>query len=243
MMEEVPQLSPRALARAAGALYFLTLAGGIFAQGYVSERLVVWNDASATAANILGHAGLFRLGFAVYMVEMACQIAVTALMYELLRPVSRSVSLLATCLSLVGCTIKALSRVFFIAPLFVLGEGDRLRGFGLEQLQALGLLLLRVNDLGAGMALIFFAFAALLRGSLIARSTFLPRVLGAFAMASGLGLLTFLSPSLGHQLFAYTAPIAFLGAVALAAWLLVFGVDERRWWDSARAAAVPYARS
>ncbi len=232
MIERIPQPSPRFLARAAGALYFLTLAGGIFAQGYVSGQLVVWNDASATAANILGHPGLFQLGFAVYMVEMACQIALAALLYELLRPVSRSMSLLATCLSLVGCTIKALSRVFFIAPLFILGGGDHLKAFAPEQLQALGLLLLRVNDLGAGMALIFFAFAALLRGYLIARSTFLPRALGALAMASGLGLLTFLSPNLGHQLFGYTAPVAFLGAVALAAWLLVFGVDERRWWES-----------
>lgn len=58
-------------------------------------------------------------------------------------------SLLAACLSLAGCTIKALSRAFFIAPLFILGSGDHLEAFGLEQLHALGLLLVRVHDLGA----------------------------------------------------------------------------------------------
>jgi hypothetical protein len=72
----------------------------------IQGRLVVPGDAAATATNILAHAPLLRLGFASYMVEMACQIAMTALFYDLLRPVSRSVSLLAAFLSLVRIAIK-----------------------------------------------------------------------------------------------------------------------------------------
>ena len=45
----------------------------------------------------------------------------------------------------------------------------------MEQLQALALLLLKVNAQGAGMALVFFGFYALLKGYLIFKSTFLPR--------------------------------------------------------------------
>ena len=77
--------SPRLMARIAGALYLLTILTGIFAQGFVSGRLVVDGDAAATATNILTHRGLFQLGFAVYLIEMACQVAVTALFYELSR--------------------------------------------------------------------------------------------------------------------------------------------------------------
>src|SRR5213593_3832264 len=195
------ETSPRFKARITGVLYLLTILTGIFAQGFVSGRLVVDGDAAATATNILTHRDLFQLGFAVYLIEMACQIATTALFYDLLKPAGRSVSLVAAFLGFAGCVIKTFSRVFFIAPLFVLGGAHYLNVFSAEQLQALALLFLRVNDQGAGMALAFFGFYALLTGYLIIRSTFLPRILGWWSAVAGLGWLTFLSPTLGYRLF------------------------------------------
>jgi len=103
----------------------------------VSGNLVVEGDAAATATNILTHRGLFQLGFAVYLIEMACQIAITALFYDLLKPAGRSVSLLAAFLGFAGCVIKTFSRLFFIAPLFILGGAHYLSVFSTEQLQAL----------------------------------------------------------------------------------------------------------
>ena len=132
------------------------------AQGFISNRLVVDGDAAATAHNILTHRGLFQLGFAVYLVEMAANVAMTSLFYELLQPVSRSASLAAAFLGLAGCTIKTFARVFYIAPLFVLGGEHYLSAFSGEQLQSIALLMLDVNDRGAGIALAFFGFAGLL---------------------------------------------------------------------------------
>ena len=77
------------------------------------------------------------MGFAVYLVEMACQTAITSLFYDLLKPVGRSVSLVAAFLGFAGCVIKTFNRVFFIAPLFVLGGAHYLSVFSAEQLQAL----------------------------------------------------------------------------------------------------------
>jgi hypothetical protein len=164
MVGRLEETSPRFEARITGAFYLLTILTGIFAQGFVSGRLVVDGDAAATATNILTHRGLFQLGFAVYLIEMACQIAMTALFYDLLKPAGRSVSLLAAFLGLTGCIIKTLSRLFFIAPLFILGGAHYLSVFSREQLQALALLFLRVNDHGAAIALVFFGFYALLTG-------------------------------------------------------------------------------
>lgn len=78
-----------------------TLLTGVFTQQFISH-LVVSGDAAATAADILSHESVFRLGFAVYLVELACQITMTTLMYGLLKPVSRSGSLLAAIFGLIG---------------------------------------------------------------------------------------------------------------------------------------------
>src|SRR5437879_7035252 len=200
MMERIGETSPRFEARITGAFYLLTILTGIFAQGFVSGGLVVFGDASTTATNILTHKSLFQLGFTVYLIEMACQIAMTALFYDLLKPAGRSVSLLAAFLGLAGCIIKAFSRVFYIAPLFVLGGAHYLSVFSPEQLPALALLFLKVNDQGAAMALAFFGFYAILTGYLIFRSPSLPRVLGLVSLIAGLGWLPFLYAPLRYRL-------------------------------------------
>jgi hypothetical protein len=164
---------------------------------------------------------------------MACDIAMTAFFYELLKPVSRSVSLLAAFLTLVGCAIKTFSRAFYYAPLLILGGAHYLTVFNAAQLQALALLFLDVNDHGAGMALVFFGFSALLKGYLIIRSTFLPRFLGVLAGVGGVGWLAFLAPPLGGRLFPYIALVGLVGSAATIFWLLVFGVKEERWKEQA----------
>jgi hypothetical protein len=237
MTQQIAKSSPRLNARITGAFYLLTILTGIFAQGFVSGTLVVDGDAAATATNILTHKNLFQLGFAIYMIEMACQIVITALFYGLLKPAGRSVSLVAAFLGLAGCIIKTLSRVFFIAPLFVLGGAHFLNVFSTQQLQALALLFLKVNDRGAGIALVFFGFYALLTGYLILRCTFLPRILGVFSILGGLGWLSFLYPPLGYRLFPYIAALGLLGAASLIVWLLVFGLNEQRWKEQAMHAA------
>ena len=236
MKDWIAEASPRSKAKIIGVFYLLAMLTGIFAQGFVSGRLVVEGDAAATAANILAHRGLLQLGFAVYLIEMACQIAMTALFYALLKPAGRSVSLLAAFLGFAGCVIKTFSRVFFIVPLFILGGAHFLSVFSPEQLQALALLFFKVNDRGAAIALVFFGFYALLTGLLIVRSTFLPRILGVVSMIAGVGWLSFLYLPLGYCLFPYVAALGLLGAVALLVWLLVVGVNEQRWKEQASAA-------
>ena len=61
------------------------------------------------------------MGFTIYMIEMVAQTVMTMLFYELLKSVSKSVSLVAAIIGVVGCGIKALSRLFYLAPGLVLG--------------------------------------------------------------------------------------------------------------------------
>jgi hypothetical protein len=231
------ETSPRVYARATGLLYLIVIAAGMFAQMVISDRIVVNGNAAATAANILAHRSMFQLGFTVYLIEMAAQIAMIVLLYLLLRPVNRSIALMALFFGLTGCIIKTLSRLFYIAPLLILGDAPYLTVFGAGQLQALGLLLLDLNEQSAGMALGFFGISTLLNGILILRSNFLPRFLGLLSILGGLGWLTFLYPPLGSQLFPYILVVGVLGSVSQILWLLVKGVNVERWEEWALATA------
>jgi Domain of unknown function (DUF4386) len=225
--------SPRVLARFIGLFHLIVIVGGVVAQGLISNRLIVFSSASTTATNILANRNLFQIGLTIFLIEMAANVATTTLFYELLRPVSKSVSLLSTGWGLTGCIIKTFARAFYIVPLFVLGGTSALSSFSSEQLQSIALVLLRLNGQGANLALPFFGLEWVLRGYLITRSTYLPRWLGVLSFISGLGWLTYFYPPLGSRLFVILALVALTQSAALIFWLLVFGVNEERWKEQA----------
>jgi hypothetical protein len=227
-VEQHAHWSPRTLGRIIAVLFLATIILGIIAQMFISERLIFFGDAARTAGNIVANESLYQTGFVLYMIEMSAQIASTVLMFHLLKPVNRRIATLALVFGLVGCTIKTLSRVFYLVPMFILDDGT-LGALAADQLHAVSLILLTVNDRGAGVALGFFGFQTVLEGWLTLRSTFLPRWLGAVGIIAGFGWLTFLSPTLGYEVFGVVAVVGLLGSVATIGWLLVKGVDEERW--------------
>ena len=237
-IDRTPDMSPRTKGRLTGAVYLLYVIAGIFAQAFVSERLIVFSDAAKTASNILANQSLYRLGFTIYLLEMAGQIATVVLFYQLLKPVSRTGAMLAAAFELTGCGIKIFSRLFYFVPVLLLSGGaSYLTAFNKEQLDSVALLLLRINDNGAAIALAFFGFSTVTQGWLIYRSGFLPRWLGVIAIIGGFGWLTFLSPPLGMRVFTYVAVFALLGLLATIGWLLTIGVDDQRWKARAAGAA------
>ena len=228
------ETSPQVYARTAAILYLVVITAGIIAQMVIGGKIIVEGDAAATANNILAQKDLFQLGFTFYLIEMTCQTAQAVLFYILLRPANRNVALLALVFSLIGCTIKTISRLFYIAPLLVLGSPAYLTTFSAEQLQSLALLLINVNHQAAGIALAFFGVSTFLNGYLIFRSGFLPRILGVLSMLAGLGWLTFLYPSLGNQLFMYIILLGLVGSALEILWLLIKGVNVEKWNEASR---------
>jgi hypothetical protein len=231
------EMSPKAKARLGGALFLATIVGGIVAQGLIGDAMVVTGDAAATARNFVANQTLIRVAYAIFMIEMACQTWTTAVMYDLLMPVDRSLARTMAVFGYTGSGIKALARLFFIAPLFVLGGASYLSAFDAKQLEAFAYLLIRINAQGTQIALVFFGVSTLLTGYLMYRATFLPRVLGVLSMIGGAGWLTFVYPPLGNKLFLPIVLFALVVCAATIGWLLVRGVDEKKWYEMAAASS------
>jgi len=230
-------MSPRLKARMAGVCQILEAITAAFGQVIVLGRLVVAGNAAATAAHILAHESLFWLGFVSSLIGVVFHIAWAFLMYELLKPVNRSLSLLAVFVILVDCAIQAFTCLFHLAPLLILQGGSSWSAFTPEQLQALALLFLKLSAYAFQIDHVFFGLWCVLTGCLIFRSTFLPRVLGALLAIGGLGWVTYLYPPLANYLFVpYIAAASALGEVPLELWLIVMGVNVQRWNQQAGAA-------
>jgi len=219
-------------ARIAGVFYVLTIVLGIGA--FMLERgIIVSGDAAATAANIVAHPDLFRLSFVGNLLGTVCYIVVTALFYELFKPVDRSISLIAAFISLVGCAMGAVSCGLNLVPTALLNGSSYAEAFLPAQVHAFALLFVKASGLAYATGMILFGFYCVLIGYLAFRSTFLPRILGALFALAGLGWLTFLSPSLGSLLAPITMVTGLVGEGSLGVWLLFKGVDVQRWREQA----------
>ena len=237
MTDPLAETSPSTRGRILAALYLFVIIAGITAQAFIADRLVVVNDAARTAANILANKSLYRLGFTIFMLEMVAQVAVSALYYDLLKPVNRSAARLSAIIGLTGSGIKTMARLFYYAPLILLGGAPYLSAIQPAQLEALSLAFIRINNQGAAIALIFFGFETLIRGWLLFKSGFLPRFLGVLSMIGGLGWLTFLWPPLGSKAFMGVALFAIAGVIATTGWLFIRGVDDVQWRARAQLAS------
>ena len=236
----IAEKSPRSLARTAGICQLLEALTATFGQVIIPGRLVVSGNAAATAANILGHERLVWLGFASSIIGVMFHLAWALLLFDLLKPVNRRVSLFAVFVILVGCAIQAVAGLLLLAPLLVLQSGSSLGAFTTEQLKALALVFTRLNAYAFDTYTVFFGLWCVLVGFLIFRSTFLPRTLGVLLAISGLGWLIYLYPPLAvHLFFPYIAGASAVGEVPLELWLIVMAVNEHKWKEQALAATSP----
>ena len=228
------EASPLLKARIAGVLYLIIIVTAGFAEGFVRDKLVVGSDAAATANNLLTHELLYRAAGAADLINLVCDTVLALLFYELLKPVSRSLALLAAFFRLVHVAILAVSTLFHFAALVWLRAAQDMPAFGTPQLQELALVSLKLHGQGYNICLVFFGIACLVMAYLIWKSTFLPRILGVLLAIAGCGYvinsyLTFLAPTLARHLFPWLLLPGFPAELALALWLVIKGVNTSRW--------------
>jgi len=224
MIERIGEASPRTVARIAGILYLLDILTSLPGDSLAGRTYVVPGNAAATAASIIAHEPLLRLGVAANLFATACYAAVTVLFYALLKVVNRNLARLVIVTSLTALAIWISGSLCELAATLVLPGGDASRPRAEQQ----GLMLLEWNAHASDIGLVVFGVYCLLIGYLIVKSTFLPRVLGILTTLGGIGLLTHLSPPLAGHLHPYNAAPALVAETSLMLWLLVKGVNVQQ---------------
>jgi hypothetical protein len=231
-------MNARAKARIAGVLYLVVFVA-VYAL-FTRDGMIVAGDAGATASNIRQGEFRFRLAFVADLVSAAAYIGVTGLLYELLKPVSRTLSLLAALFGLAGASIMAMNMMSHMAPLYWLGDAEYLNALESSERETIARVSLRVQGLGYNIAGLFFAVHLLLLGWLVANATFLPRVLGILLVIAAAAYFfnifsIFLAPAFALQLYPYILLPGFVGEASFTLWLTAMGVDEKKWRAQAEA--------
>jgi len=226
----VRTVSTRTIARVTGLLYVLIFVTAGFSEGFVRATLIVPGDATATAANILASEGLFRLGVVSDLIAFSADAVVAVLLYVLLRPVSRTLALVAAALRLVAHpAIASINTLNQFMALQLLTAPEYQSVFSPEQLHALALLLLTAHGYGYLIGGIFFGLHLFVLGYLLYRSELFPAILGVLVVLAGVGYLTessvfFLVPTYEPIASTIVLVTAVVGEMVLALYLVVRGV-------------------
>src|ERR1043166_3285740 len=227
-------------ATAAGVLFLLTVVAGGYGEGYVPSKFIVPSDAAATVATIKGSEFLFRLGFAGFLIESFCDVALAWMFYVLLRPVDRNISLLAAFLGVMSAAVFAGCELFFFMAIHISGSAGYLKSFSPDQLNTLALLSLKFYAIGGAIFTGYYGLGWILRAYLMFQSGYFPKFLAVLMAIGGFGFLTrnfllVLAPSYASELLLM---LMFPGVLSLTGWLLIKGIDVAKWQSKLATATV-----
>jgi Domain of unknown function (DUF4386) len=214
-------------ARIAGAIYLSMVVTGPFGLMYVPGKLIVKGNATATASNVLAHETMFRLALVGNLIGSVIFVCLAIALYRLFREVNKTQSLLLVSLVLVSSAVGFVNELNNLGALILFRGGDFLSVFSQDQLDALGMLFVRLHGQGNMINEIFWGLWLFPFGVLVYKSRFLPRILGVWLVVNGaawvvISLTGLFSPQSYSTVFTMSQPVLF-GEMAVMLWLLIKG--------------------
>ena len=236
MMTEPDEIQRR-WARVVGFSYLFALAPAVFAEFYVSGRLIS-DNAIVTAQNIIAHERVFRLGIASNLLVFATDVVLVTALYVVLERVNRRLALLATFFRLIETTILIVAVLNDFYVLRLLSGASYLTTVNSDELAALARVSIGVHSSVYNVALLLFGFGSPVFCYLWLRSGYIPKPLAAWGLLASvwIGTCAFafvVFPELTKVITVvyYGGPIFFF-ELAMGLWLLFKGIptthaDER----------------
>jgi hypothetical protein len=176
--------------------------------------------------------GLFRLGVASDSIVFLIEIVLTVLLYVLLKPVNKTLSLIAAFSRLAMTVIQGMNLLNHFIVLLLLSGAGYLTIFAPDQLQALVMLFLNAHESVVLIWGLFFGLHLLVFGYLVYKSGYLPKFLGILLLIVA---FCYLIQDFGNMLFPqYKALFTSIGSLAFLEivfplWLLIKGVNVEQW--------------
>ena len=219
------------IARTTGILMLIMTVLAAFGMMYVPTTLTVAGDATATANNVLASAGLLRAGIVANALVFLIEIVLCALLYELLAPVNKTLSLVAAFARLAMTAVQGVNVINLLFVLLLTSGAGFLAAFEPAQLHAQVLLLFQVYGVVALVWGLFFGLHLVFSGYLVFKSGYIARFVGILLLVVALGYFT---QSFGSILLPqYTQTFSTIGMLSIIEivfplWLLVAGVKPRQ---------------
>ncbi len=233
MITTLEDRSPEAtkrLARLAGAVY---LSLGILSAFGFYHAPVVQSDLNAIASGLIASDLRFRIGVVTDMLSTALNVPLALLLYQLLKPVHRMQAALMAVLLLVAVPVSFVVALNYVAAQWLLSGASVVSTLASPERLALGMLFVRLHTHGVLTVEIFWGLWLLPFGLLVARSRFLPRILGILLVIAGLAyvahsLTTLLLDGQRFVLFERLTLLArAAGELPIMLWLLIRGAAAR----------------
>lgn len=196
----------------------------IFAEFFVFQNLVVKSDAAVTVKNITANEIQFRAGVFSFIIVIICDLLVAWSLYIFLKPVNKSLSLLAGWFRLVYAVIFGISLFDLASVLRLLDSTHYLKISGAGQLNSQVMLSLNAFSDGWNIGFVFFGIHLILLGYLVFKSGYVPSIFGILLMVAGLG---YLADSVGkllvHNFDLSLSIFTAWGELLFMFWLLIRG--------------------
>ena len=225
MTNRIAAISLRQAAKIAGFARLISIIPAIFANFFVLQSFIVPGDAATTANNVMANELLFRMSIGSWPIVFALDLVMAWALYVLLKPVNRSLSLLAAWFSLIHVAIAGSALANHLSVLQLLSGADYLTVFGTGQLHAQVMQFFNAYDNGFHIGLFFFGFHLLILGYLVYKSGYIPRIISILLIAASLG---YLIDSVGNLFLPNYPEIIgqilivpnFIGELAIIVWLV-----------------------
>lgn len=225
----MPSAAPMRMARQAGALYLLIAVFGGFAIGYVPSQIVAPGNAEITLAQLQANGALFSAGILADMVVISAEIALTALLYFLLRPVSQARALIAA-MARFSMVLVMAANLFLHVVAYQIALGN------MAGTPETVLAIFEAHAMGIYLWQVFFAMHLLVLGGLVCRAGYWPSLFGAALFIGAFGyLIEGVSQLIGFE----NALLGWVGIgllvlvtvaeLGFALWLLIKGMDVEKW--------------